>query len=346
MRAVSFDDKRIEMGNEQRKGTVMRILVVGAGAVGGYFGGRLLEAGCNVTFLVRPKRAGQLAETGLVIKSRFGDVTLKTPPTVQASELRRDFDLILLSCKAYDLAAAVDSFASAVRPDTGILPLLNGMRHLDLLDERFGAARVLGGQCLISAKLDDRGSILHLNDSHLLTFGERERNRSPRIDGIAAEMGKARFELRASSVILLEMWEKWVFLATLAGITCLIRGTIGDIAAAGGAHLAVDLLEECRSIAASAGFTPRAEFLEQTRGIITAPGSLLSASMLRDIDDGAPIEADHILGDLVRRGNRVLNADRSLLRLAYMHLKAYESRRNREKAATEVAGGVTRPPKG
>ncbi len=220
----------------------MRILVVGAGAVGGYFGGRLLEAGCNVTFLVRPKRAAQLAETGLVIKSR------------------------LLSCKAYDLAAAVDSFTSAVRPDTAILPLLNGMRHLDLLDERFGAARVLGGQCLISAKLDDRGSILHLNDSHLLTFGEREGNRSPRIDGIAAEMGKARFELRASSVILLEMWEKWVFLATLAGITCLMRGTIGDIAAAGGAHLAVDLLEECRSIAASAGFAPRAEFLEQTRG--------------------------------------------------------------------------------
>ena len=257
--------------------------------------------------------------------------------TVQASELRREIDLILLSCKAYDLEAAVDSFASAVRPDTLILPLLNGMRHLDLLDERFGAARILGGQCLISAKLDDRGSILHLNDSHLVTFGEREGSRSPRIDGIAAEMGKAKFELRASSVILLEMWEKWVFLATLAGSTCFMRSTIGDIAAAGGAHLALDLLEECRSIAASAGFAPRAEFLERTRSTMTAPGSLLTASMLRDIEDGAPIEADHVLGDLVRRGNRVLSADRSLLRLAYMHLKAYESRRNREKAAMERA---------
>jgi len=315
----------------------MRILVVGAGAVGGYFGGRLLEAGCNVTFLVRPKRAAQLAETGLVIKSRFGDVALRSPPTVQASELRREFDLILLSCKAYDLAAAVDSFTSAVRPDTAILPLLNGMRHLDLLDERFGAARVLGGQCLISAKLDDRGSILHLNDSHLLTFGERDGNRSPRIDGIAAEMGKAKFELRASSVILLEMWEKWVFLATLAAITCLMRSAIGDIEAAGGARLALDLLEECRSSAASAGFAPRAEFLERTRSTVTAPGSLLTASMLRDIEDGAPIEADHVLGDLVRRGDRVLSPDRSLLRLAYMHLKAYESRRNREKAAAENA---------
>ena len=315
----------------------MRILVVGAGAIGGYFGGRLLQAGCDVTFLVRPKRAAQLAETGLVIKSRFGDAALRSPPTVQESELRRDFDLILLSCKAYDLDAAVDSFAVAVGPDTAILPLLNGMRHLDLLDERFGSAHVLGGQCLIAATLNDRGHIFHLNDSHLLTFGERQGNRSPRIDGIAAEIGKAKFESRASSAILLEMWEKWVFLATLAGITCLMRSSIGDIAAAGGEHLALNLLEECRSIAASAGFAPRAEFLERTRSAVTAPGSLLTASMLRDIEDGAPIEADHVLGDLVRRGDRVLSPDRSLLRLAYMHLKAYESRRNREKAAAENA---------
>jgi 2-dehydropantoate 2-reductase len=148
-------------------------------------------------------------------------------------------------------------------------------------------------------------------------------------------MGKAKFELRTSSVILLEMWEKWVFLATLAGITCLMRSAIGDIAAAGGAHLALDLLEECRSIAASAGFAPRAEFLERTRSTMTEPGSLLTASMLRDIEDGAPIEADYVLGDLVRRGNRLLSADRSLLWLAYTHLKAYESRRSREKAAIE-----------
>jgi 2-dehydropantoate 2-reductase len=315
----------------------MRILVVGAGAVGGYFGGRLLEAGRKVTFLVRPKRAAQLAAMGLVIKSHFGGVTLKTPLTVQAHELQRPFDLVLLSCKAYDLDAAIDSFATAVGAETAILPLLNGMRHLDLLDERFGAARVLGGQCLIAATLDNSGRIVHLNDSHLLTFGERDGARSPRIDAIAREMSQANFESRASSIILLEMWEKWVFLATLAGITCLMRSAIGDIAAAGGAHLALDLLEECRSVAASSGFAPRAEFLERTRSAVTAPGSLLTASMLRDIERGARIEADHILGDLVRRGSQMLNADYSLLRLACMHLKAYESRRNREKATTERA---------
>ncbi|HET8917626.1 MAG TPA: 2-dehydropantoate 2-reductase [Candidatus Binatia bacterium] len=313
----------------------MRILVVGAGAVGGYFGGRLLEAGRDVTFLVRPKRAAQLAETGLVIKSRFGDVMLKVPPTIQAHKIDRHFDLVLLSCKAYDLNGAIGSFAAAVGPETGILPLLNGMRHLDLLDERFGAARVLGGQCLIAATVDDIGRIVHLNDSHLLTFGERHENRSPRIDAIVHEMSQANFESRASSVILLEMWEKWIFLATLAGITCLMRSSIGDIAAAGGKHLALDLLEECRSIAASAGFAPRAEFLEPTRSTITAPGSRLTASMLRDMERHARIEADHILGDLLRRGSQVLNADRSLLQLAFRHLKAYEARRDREQAAAE-----------
>jgi 2-dehydropantoate 2-reductase len=315
----------------------MRILVVGAGAIGGYFGGRLIEVGRDVTFLVRPKRAAQLAETGLVVKSRFGDVILKVPPTVQAHKIDRHFDLVLLSCKAYDLDAAIDSFAAAVGPETAILPLLNGMRHLDVLDERFGAAHVLGGQCLIAATLDDSGRIVHLNDSHLLTFGERDGNRSPRIDAILQEMSQANFASRASSVILLEMWEKWVFLATLAGITCLMRSAIGDIAAAGAAHLALELLEECRSIAAREGFTPRPEFLERTRSAVTEPGSRLTASMLRDMELGARIEADHILGDLLRRGSQVLNADRSLLQLAYRHLKAYEARRDREKAAAENA---------
>lgn len=313
----------------------MRTLVVGAGAIGGYFGGRLLEAGRNVTFLVRPKRAQQLAESGLVIESRYGAVTLNAPPTVQAHELHRDFDLVLLSCKAYDLEAAIDSFAAAVGPETAILPFLNGMRHLDVIDERFGAAQVLGGQCLIAATLDDRGRVLHLNDSHLLTFGERDGTLSPRIDAIAQEMSGANFRSRASPVVLLEMWEKWVFLATMAGMTCLMRGAIGDIVAAGGGHLALELLEECRSIAASEGFPPRPDFLERTRGTVTAPGSTLTASTLRDIERGARIEADHILGDLVRRGSHAPSSDRSLLRLAYLHVKAYEARREREKAAAQ-----------
>jgi 2-dehydropantoate 2-reductase len=310
----------------------MRILVVGAGAIGGYFGGRLLEAGRDVTFLVRPRRAEALATTGLAIRSRFGDVHLAAPPTVTEDALRGAVDLVLLSSKAYDLESAMDSVAPAVGPRTAILPLLNGMRHLDVLAARFGAAAVLGGQCMISTALDAEGRILHLNDTHTLTFGEPDGSRSARAEAIVETFSDARFETRLSEAILQEMWEKWVFIATGAGITCLMRAAIGDIVAAGAADLALALFEECAGIAAAQGFPPRAGFLERMRQTFTTPGSPITASMLRDIERGVPVEAEHILGDLLRRAETPA-AERSPLRLAYVHVKAYEARRARERAA-------------
>jgi 2-dehydropantoate 2-reductase len=314
----------------------MRILVVGAGAIGGYFGGRLLEAGGDVTFLVRPERAARLAETGLVIQSGFGDATLASPPTMLATEVREPFDVVLLSCKAYDLETAIDALAPAVASHTVVVPLLNGLRHLDVLDERLGAGRVLGGQCFISARLDPAGRVLHLSDVHELSFGERSGERTPRVEALAATLAGARFEARASDVILLEMWEKWVFLATLAGITCLMRAAIGDLVAAGGAALAASLLEECRSVAAAAGWPPRPAFLESALGRLTADGSALTASMLNDVERGGRTEADHILGDLLRRREGVAEADRSLLRLAYVAVKTSEARTAREKGPKGV----------
>src|ERR1700730_15763179 len=228
----------------------MRILVVGAGAIGGYFGGRLLEAGRDVTFLVRARRAAQLAKTGLVIRSKFGDVQLPAPPLVSAETLRGPFDLILLSCKAYDLAFAADSFAPAVGAKTAILPLLNGMAHLDFLAERFGRGAVLGGQCVISVTLDGEGRILHLNDTHGVSFGELDGAASDRAQAIAAATAGVRFEAHLSTAILQEMWEKWVLISTMAGITCLMRAPVGDIVAANAADLATALLDECSAIAA------------------------------------------------------------------------------------------------
>jgi 2-dehydropantoate 2-reductase len=308
----------------------VRFLVVGAGAIGGYFGGRLLEAGRDVTFLVRPGRAAQLAATGLVIRSRYGDATLPSPPRVLADELSQTFDVVLLSCKAYDLEQAMASFAPAVGASTAIVPLLNGLNHLDSLAERFGAKPVLGGQCFVSASLDPTGAVLHLNENHALSFGERDGTMSGRVRAITAAMAGARFDLRASDQILLEMWEKWVFIASLAGITCLMRATVGDIVAAGGADLALGLLAECAAVAEAAGCAPRSESMERTRGLLSAAGSPLAASMLRDVERGAPTEAAHILGDLLRRRGPASGPDRSLLRLAFTHLSAYEARRLRE----------------
>jgi 2-dehydropantoate 2-reductase len=310
----------------------MRILVVGAGATGGYFGGRLAEAGREVTFLVRARRAAQLAANALVIKSTHGDFTLPSPRTVLSENIAGPFDLILLSCKAYDLDSAIDAIAPAVGPGSAILPVLNGMRHLDVLDARFGRQRVLGGQCIIAATLDERGTIVHMNDAHSLTFGERDDGLSDRVRAIAEAMSGARFDARPSEQATQEMWEKWTALATLAASTCLMRAAIGDILAApAGESVISGLLAECAAIADANGHAPRAAFLDKMRATLLQHGSTLTASMLRDVERNGPTEADHIIGDLLARRPKAVGSDSaaSLLRLAHSHLKAYEARRAR-----------------
>jgi 2-dehydropantoate 2-reductase len=310
----------------------MRTLIVGAGAIGGYFGGRLLQAQRDVTFLVRPRRAEQLERTGLVIRSPFGDVDIGSPPTVQAEQLSQPFDLILLSCKAYDLDGAIESFAPAVGPQTVILPLLNGMRHLDVLEGKFGGNALLGAHCLISTALDAEGRIQHLNDSHLLTFGERDGTRSARVEAILAELTPGLFKTVLSETILLDMWEKWTFIATLAGMSCLMRASLGDIVTAGAGDLSLALRDECIHVAKAAGFAPRESAVQRITAAITNPGSTLTASMLRDIERGAQTEVEQILGDLLRR-QVGWEKQQSVLRFAYAHIKAYEARRAREGTA-------------
>lgn len=306
----------------------MRILVIGAGATGGYFGGRLLQHGRDVTFLVRGKRAEALARHGLVLHSVNGDASLPSPPTVLACDLHQPYDLILLSCKAYGLDAAMTDFAPAVGPQTTILPLLNGMRHLDLLDQRFGAGHVLGGRCMIAATLDDSGAVQHLNRTHTLTFGERDGTDSPRMRTISAALCDAGFDARPSHTIVQDMWDKWLFLATLAGITCLMRATVGDIVAApGGGEATLALLDECCAVAAHAGHAPGEATVQTARKILTEAGSSLTASMLRDLQDGHVIESGQIIGDMLARADPA--QPHPMLSLVHTCLKAYEASRAR-----------------
>jgi 2-dehydropantoate 2-reductase len=305
----------------------MRILVVGAGAIGGYFGGRMLQAGRDVSFLVRPRRAAELASAGLVIKSPNGDATLKDPPTVQADNLKEHFDLVLLSCKAFDLDDAIDSFAAAVGPKTAILPLLNGMRHLDVLDRRFGANAVLGGLCAIAVTLNEQREIVQLAPMQSLGFGERDGTISDRVQAIADVMSSGQFGAAASKQVIQDMWEKWVFLASLAASTCTMRAAVGHILAApGGKDFILGMLDECCEVAASEGHAPAGPFFERAKGMLTAEGSQLTASMFRDIKAGAKVEADHIVGDLIARAEAA-KVPVAKLKVAYTHLKAYENQR-------------------
>jgi len=305
----------------------MRILIVGAGAIGGYFGGRMLQAGRDVTFLVRPRRAAELAAAGLVIKSPNGDVTLKDPPVVQADTIKDKFDAVLLSCKAYDLDDAVKSFAPAIGERTAIIPLLNGMRHLDVLDKDFGASHVLGGLCLTAVTLNEKREVVQLGPVQSLGFGERDGKESDRIRAIADVVRSCNFDGAASETVLQDMWEKWVFLASNAASTSLMRAPIGMILAApGGKDFLLRILDECRAVATAEGYPPRAPALERATGMLTAEGSPLTASMFRDIKAGQPIESDHVIGDLIARADTA-KVSVPRLRTAYTHLKAYEQTR-------------------
>ena len=264
----------------------------------------------------------------------MGDVHIATPQTVTADRLAAagGFDLVLLSAKAYDLDAAVADVAPAVGPGTVVLPILNGLRHLDLLDRTFGADRVLGGSCAIVATLTGDGAIRQMTDLHSLTYGERDGTRSERIGRIEAQMEGVRFQPRASEKILLEMWEKWVFLATLAGSTTLMRAALGDIVAAPGGRAFIEALhDECQAVAGANGNAAREKVFAGARKMLTAEGSTMTASMLRDIEGGARIEADHIIGDLIERG-RAKGVETPVLARVLTHLKAYEHRRAREAA--------------
>lgn len=306
----------------------MRILILGAGAIGGYFGARLHEAGGNVTFLVRGARTSQLAAHGLRVESPLGNIRIK-PKTITVDATHEHFDVIILTCKAYDLGSAVDSISPFAGPDSIILPLLNGIAHLGMLDSRFGRNRMLGGVAHLAVTLTPEGDISHLNDMHKLIFGSRSSQTSRWLAPLAQLLSEASVDYRVSDNVEQDMWDKCVFLSTLAAATCTMRASIGGILATiAGEKFILDLLSESENIAAACDFPPSAKQLATYRAQLTERGSDLTASMLRDIERGGPTEADHILGDMVRRGD-AHGVPIPLLRLAYSHLQAYEARRVR-----------------
>ncbi len=303
----------------------MRILVLGAGAVGGYFGGRLAEAGADVTFLVRPARAAALNERGLVVESPMSDFRLPVQ-VATADTLAGTFHTILLTAKAYDLDSAITAICPAVGPGTSILPILNGLAHLDRLDAAFGRERVLGGVAYIAATLTADGVIHHLNRVHGITFGERSGEISRRVEAIAKAFAATPVTAAASDSIVLDMWEKFGMITCLAGINCLMRGSVGDILATeDGESLTLRLLTECEAVATASGYPPRPAHQQQCRSMLTERGSKFSASMLRDLKAGLRTEGDQVVGDMLRRA-RALGLAVPLLRAASCHLQVYENR--------------------
>ncbi len=301
----------------------MRVLVAGAGAIGGYFGARLAAAGRDVTFLVRGARAERLRADGLQITGQDRDFTLHDPQLITAADIRAPYDVVLLAVKAFALDAALDDIARAVGGDTTIVPVLNGMRHLDVLERRFGERAVLGGLCVISSTIDERGRIVLLSPSQDLTYGELDGELSARVRAVDATLQNAGFNARASTNIIAEMWQKWVMLATLGAVTCLMRGTVGEIVSVpGGTEFTSAMLDEVMAVSAAAGYPMPAAFVERARAS-SSSSSMQASSMYRDLQSGNDVEADQILGDLVERA-RGFGVATPLLSAAYTQLKVYQ----------------------
>ena len=312
----------------------MRILVLGAGGTGGYFGGRLLQGGVDVTFLVREERQRLLASQGLVIRSPLGDasLTVKTV-TVDTAAAAGPFDVVLLSCKAYDLHSAIEAIDPAVGENTAVLPILNGLAHYPALDQRFGPDAVIGGLCFISAAKGPNGEVLHFGTSASVTFGERDGlPHGERCDALARAFASAGVDHSHSNDIHRDAWAKFSFLTTLAGATCLFRASVGDIVATDeGRYLVERLYEECLMVARASGHAVPDEARSFAWKTLTQEGSPLTSSMLRDLESGQRVEADHILGDMLHRA-REAGAASPMLEVAYTHLQAFDARRRREAA--------------
>lgn len=310
----------------------MRILVLGAGGTGGYFGGRLAQADLDVTFLVRPERAATLDRQGLVIRSPLGDATVAVRhATADTVADAGPFDLVLLSCKAYDLGSAIEAIGPAVGDHTAVLPILNGLAHYPVLDRRFGADRVIGGLCVISAAKGPDGEVVHFGNGAAVTFGERDgQPHGGRCEAIAAAFAKAGVDHEHSADIARALWAKFTFLTTLAGATCLFRAAVGDIVGTDdGRRLIEHMYEECLAVARAAGHAVPDQARSRAWTTLTQEGSPLTASMLRDLESGQRIEGEHIVGDMLRRAHEA-GVKAPMLETAWAHLQAFEARRARQ----------------
>ena len=301
----------------------MKILMVGAGGIGGYFGAQLIRAGADVTFLLREQRKQLIDREGLTIETPSDSFNLRVA-TVSAATLKSDYDLIVLAPKAYDLEDTLGSVAGAASRGF-ILPLLNGLDHMDVLDQRFGRDRVLGGVAHIAAMISPTGSVKRLSDLHMLTVGPRAPGQAATARAFHAWCERTPFDRAYSDHIEQSLWDKWVFLASLAAMTTLFHAPVGKIVATPYGHaLNLQTYDECCEVAARCGFPIADSVRAKASAQLTLAGSGFTASMLRDMASGQRTEHEHILGGMIRRGQQHGVAC-TLLKTAYTHIAVAQS---------------------
>ena len=299
---------------------------MGAGATGGYFGGRLASAGKDVSFLVRPGRAVSLRRRGLRIKSS-GHETVVQPRLIMAGEVDGPYDLVVIAVKSFGLEQAMVDLSPAVGPSTVVVPLLNGMRHVDELVSAFGPERAWGGVCFVHASLDADGDVVQAGGMHRLGYGPLDGSADPRLPAVTEALSGPEFDSNPSRTIVRDMWEKWQYLASMSAITTLMGGTVGDVnAAPGGSEFIARVVAEAVAITTQAGHKPRRGALELLQDGAHSTGPL-TTSLYRDMVQGLPVEADAVLGDFVNEAGKA-GVPAPMFAAAYTNLCVYSARRS------------------
>lgn len=303
----------------------MKLLIVGAGAIGGDVAARMLEDGLDVTLLVREGRKAQLAEHGLVVRSPRGDYS-GHPPMLVAGEAGGPFDLVLIACKAYGLADALTQIKPYMRADTALLPFLNGYKHMEDIAAAYPDHPLLGGVARIESTLDASGAIVHLRPYFSFVYGKYERVSDELYARIRSVLG-ATDVLTETADIRRSLWEKYAFISGLAGLTTLFQAPVGDIlGVSGGIEWFRRLYGEIAAVIQAAGGSLPEDSADRNAATIASMSPDSTSSMLRDLQSGLPTEAEHFHGYLLGLA-RVYGVAAPLLEVVYQRLAVYENRR-------------------
>jgi 2-dehydropantoate 2-reductase len=308
------------------KGLVMKILVLGAGGVGGYFGGRMAEAGLDVTFLVRERRKQQLVNNGLIVESKFGNISMSVK-VITIAEINSTFDLVLMSCKAYDLDDAINSIMPVMGSNSVVLPVINGLRQIDVLQEKFGKNNVFGGVCYVGANLNYKtGVIEHFGNFHSILFGEVDCNYNKLTQRFAALDSLVSFNIELKEKIMQTMWDKCAGQGALSSANILTRSVVGDITSGkSGRQFLNNVFAEGQEICKANGFPMSHDVIKFYENIFDTKASPFATSMLRDMETGKVTEGQHIVGDLVKRADDH-GVPVPIMKSALAAIEAYEAK--------------------
>ena len=283
----------------------MRIAIIGAGGVGGYFGARVQQAGADVHFVARGAHLAALRSSGLTVESPLGDLHL---PRINVTDNPADIgtaDLVWLSVKLWDMEGAIRSMRPLIGPDTGIISFQNGVQKDDLLRAAFGERAVMGGVAYIATNIDRPGVIKHTGTMQRLIFGEYDGRRSTRAEALLDFCVRGGINAELSDDVRRAIWEKFVFLVGLSGSTTTMRETIGPIRSNPRSRAFLsDLMRETVAVGRALGVALPADYADQRLAFVDGLPEVMTSSMHHDLKAGKRLEVSWLSGGVAQLGEK------------------------------------------